>query len=190
MCVCVFSFSINHSRCVCVFFFIFHQPFHQNKECVRVVDSRVLVEEIAATKVWTIEVNDSVSLYQCLMGRCFSVLRSDDYEKMSAECASDKMVDAESDAFTFAVECFYFGTGDVEVRNSLLRNWEEHANAKGVLLRESPTNMSIRSKHPGHFSFGFSNKASPFFRFYVALSVTNLDCAYIQSIPNEQRTQR
>jgi hypothetical protein len=141
-----------------------------------------LVGEIAATKVWTIEVNDSVSLYQCLMGRCFSVLRSDDLEKMSAECACDKMVDAESDAFTFAVECFYLGTGDVEVRNSLLRNWEEHANAKGVLLRESPTNMSICSKHPGHSLFGFNKKASAWWRFCDGLSVTNLVCVCIHSI--------
>ena len=117
-------------RISCCVSYICYQSFPQNKECVRVVDSRVVVEELATTKLWTIEVNDSVSLYQCLMGRCASALRSVDIAKLSAERAAGHMVDAESDALTFAVECFYFATGDEEVKNNLLRNWKSTPKSK------------------------------------------------------------
>ena len=131
-----------------------------------------MVGELAATKVWTININDSVSLYQCLMGRCASVLRSGDFEKMSAQRASGEMIDAESDVLTFAVECLYFDTDDEAEKNLLLRNWVELAKAKGVQLRESPTNVSIRSKHPGHSYFGVRCQiASPSLHSWNAVSV-------------------
>ena len=81
-----------------------------------------MVGELASAKVWTIDINDSVSLYQCLMGRCASVLRSGDFEKMSAERASGEMIDAESDVLTFAVECLYFETGDEAARSPYSRS--------------------------------------------------------------------
>ena len=113
-----------------------------------------------------------MSLYQCLMGRCASVLRSGDFEKMSAERASGKMIDAESDVLTFAVECLYFDTDDEAEKNLLLRNWVELAKAKGVQLRESPTNVNIRSKHPGHSYFGVRCQfASPSLHSWNAVSV-------------------
>ena len=131
-----------------------------------------MVGELASAKVWTIDINDSVSLYQCLMGRCASVLRSGDFEKMSAERASGEMIDAESDVLTFAVECLYFDTDDEAENNLLLRNWEELAKAKGVQLRESPTNVNIRSKHPGHSFFGVRSQiATPFLHSWNAVSV-------------------
>ena len=86
-----------------------------------------MVGELAAAKVWTIDINDSVSFYQCLMGRCASVLRSGDFEKMSAERASGEMIYAESDVLTFAVECLYFDTDDEAEKNLLLRNWSSKA---------------------------------------------------------------
>ena len=131
-----------------------------------------MVGELAAAKVWRIDINDSASLYQCLMGRCASVLRSGDFEKMSAQRASGKMIDAESDVLTFAVECLYFDTDDKAEKNLLLRNWEELAKAKGVQLRESPTNVNIRSKHPGHSYFGVHCQiASPSLHSWNAVSV-------------------
>ena len=106
------------------------------------------------------------------MGRCASVLRSGDFEKMSAQRASGKMIDAESDVLTFAVECLYFDTDDKAEKNLLLRNWEELAKAKGVQLRESPTNVNIRSKHPGHSYFGVRCQiASPTLHSWNAVSV-------------------
>lgn len=106
------------------------------------------------------------------MGRCASVLRSGDFEKMSAQRASGEMIDAESDVLTFAVECLYFDTGDEAEKNLLRRNWEELAKAKGVQLRESPTNVNIRSKHPGHSYFGDRcQMASPSLHSWNAVSV-------------------
>ena len=118
------------------------------------------------------------------MGRCASVLNSDNFRKISAQRLANEMVDAESDILTFAIECFYFGEDNDAVRASkakLLRTWEERATDLGVKLREttakSNIDSSLPSKPPGHTQFGhsiigFISSASV--RHCDAVSVTNL----------------
>ena len=96
------------------------------------------------------------------MGRFASVLNASNYNKLLVQRVANEMVDAESDAFTFAIECYYFGEDNDAANASkakLLQNWKEHATAIGVQLRESPVNAniddtSLLSKHPGHVTFG------------------------------------
>ena len=114
MWVLVFFFTIivlPYSRCETKYstslshfnpkLFIMWRSLYQNNEFIRVVDSRVLLGEFGETKVWTIQLNDENSLFECLMGRCASVLNSDNFRKISAQRLANEMVDAESDILTF-----------------------------------------------------------------------------------------
>ena len=121
----------------------------------------MLVGESAATKQWTIGLNDEPSLYHLLMGRCAAVLRTSDFEKMCELQAADAMVDAERDLFTFAVECFYFSQVDEGigaagvVRTKIVQTWETIARAEGVQLCAGRTVSiaSSKSKFAGHLAF-------------------------------------
>ncbi len=106
---------------------------------MRVVDSRVLVDETAYGKEWIIKPNDESSLCDVLMGKCCSVLTASDFESIAVQRASVAAVPRESNVLTFSVELYYLcPVGEDEVSTaatSMSVKWKELLIAQGVVPR-------------------------------------------------------
>jgi hypothetical protein len=139
---------------------------------VQVIDSRVVVGESSFGKVYSIELNDEASLFDCLMGRCCSVLRAADFEKIAVQRTSLAAVSPESNVLIFSVELYHFHTtyeGEVCTgASNMTRNWDELLAAGGVVDAATTPAAAIHvSRYPGHLvapaelifprvSFGFT----------------------------------
>jgi hypothetical protein len=121
---------------------------------VRVVDSRVLVDETAYGKEWIIKPNDESSLCDVLMGKCCSVLTASDFESIAVQRASVAAVPRESHELTLLVELYYFSpVGEDEVSTaatSMSVKWKELLIAQGVVLTSTtPVGPMRVSRYPG-----------------------------------------
>ncbi len=144
----------------------------QTPNIVQVIDSRVVVGESSFGKVYSIELKDEASLFDCLMGRCCSVLRAADFEKIAVQRASFAAVSPESNVLIFSVELYHFHTtyeGEVCTgAANMTRNWDELLAAGGVVDAATIPAAAIHvSRYPGHLvspaelifprvSFGFT----------------------------------
>lgn len=127
---------------------------------MRVIDSRVVEEESAFAKEWTIQKNDESSLFDLLLGRFCSVLRATDFEAVSAQRASPAAVHLESNVLTFSIEFFYFipvGEDDEvnTAETSMSVKWKEHLIAQGVVHPSTtPVAPMCVSRYDGHKQYG------------------------------------
>ena len=132
--------------------------FSQDRNCIRLIDTRVMVDEIGTTKQWTLPA-DAKSLTTCLLGRLASAINTEHFfEKMSEVDADGQMVDASSQLFIFSILSYSFdqsGDGGLSAKTQLLQGWKEllieHGHDPGDILEITSRNCPTIHSKSGHY---------------------------------------